>query len=97
MSELSRAECDVLAERERQKLVEGWTTEHDDEHNGGEIALAAAAYATWSSYAPGDVAQAIWPWNWKWFKPTNRRRDLVKAGALILAEIERLDRAGDHT
>jgi hypothetical protein len=29
----------------------------------------------------------------EWWKPTNRRRDLVKAGALILAEIERLDRA----
>ena len=28
-----------------------------------------------------------------WFKPTTPRRDLVKAGALIIAEIERLDRA----
>ena len=28
-----------------------------------------------------------------WWKPTDCRRDLVKAGALILAEIERLDRA----
>ena len=36
-----------------------------------------------------------WPdrWDWAWFKPTNPRRDLVKAAALILAEIERLDRA----
>lgn len=31
-------------------------------------------------------------WRWEWWKPTNRRRDLVKAGALIVAEIERLDR-----
>ncbi|MDR7125534.1 hypothetical protein [Pseudotabrizicola sp. 4114] len=35
----------------------------------------------------------LWPWNRSWWKPTSRRRDLVKAGALILAEIERLDRA----
>lgn len=37
----------------------------------------------------------IWPedWAFKWWKPKNRRRDLVRAGALILAEIERLDRA----
>lgn len=35
----------------------------------------------------------LWPWDRKWWKPTDRRRDLVKAGALILAEIERLDRA----
>jgi hypothetical protein len=34
----------------------------------------------------------LWPWDRKWWKPTDRRRDLVKAGALILAEIERLDR-----
>ncbi len=37
-----------------------------------------------------------WPASWhpRWWKPTgDRRRDLVKAGALIVAEIERLDRA----
>jgi len=35
----------------------------------------------------------VWTWERAWWKPTTRRRDLVKAGALILAEIERLDRA----
>ncbi|MCB1462116.1 MAG: hypothetical protein KDJ90_06750 [Nitratireductor sp.] len=35
----------------------------------------------------------LWPWSTSWWKPTSRRRDLVKAGALIVAEIERLDRA----
>lgn len=37
-----------------------------------------------------------WPdsWDARWWKPTgDRRRDLIKAGALIVAEIERLDRA----
>jgi hypothetical protein len=34
-----------------------------------------------------------WPWDLKWWKPTTPRRDLVKAAALIVAEIERLDRA----
>ena len=33
-----------------------------------------------------------WPWERRWWKPGDRRRMLVKAGALILAEIERLDR-----
>lgn len=38
---------------------------------------------------------ASWPTSWdaEWWKPTTARRDLVKAGALIVAEIERLDRA----
>ncbi len=36
----------------------------------------------------------LWPdWDGQWWKPKDRRRDLVRAGALILAEIERLDRA----
>lgn len=45
-------------------------------------------------HVPYDVPK-LWPSSWhsKWWKPTDRRRDLVKAGALILAEIERLDRA----
>ena len=37
-------------------------------------------------------ARRLWPWHYRWFKPKGPRRDLVRAGALILAEIERLDR-----
>jgi len=42
-----------------------------------------------------SAVRSQWPsgWDWSWFKPTTPRRDLVKAGALIVAEIERLDRA----
>lgn len=94
----TRSAKDVLNERNRQKEKEGWTPEHDDEHGTGDIALAAAAYARHaaqsednrqinSGYPPDD----LWPSGWPW-KPSDRRRDLVKAGALILAEIERLDR-----
>lgn len=41
---------------------------------------------------------AIFPlsWNIAWFKPGDRRRDLVKAAALLLAEGERLDRMRIH-
>lgn len=92
---LSKAESDVLDERTRQQIVEGWTPEHDDQHEIGEMASAAACYAAnaggfvWQGGWPGEV----WPWSREWWKPTNSRRDLVKAGALILAEIERIDRA----
>lgn len=40
-----------------------------------------------------SVVCAMWPWAPQWFKPTDPRRDLIKAGALIVAEIERLDRS----
>ena len=99
-----RAWTDVLDERKRQVAVEGWTPEHDDEHDEGELAAAAGSYAInpacmLSPYdgVPRDELPDTWPpeWDVKWWKPSpdNPRRDLVKAGALILAEIERLDRA----
>lgn len=89
----SDAERDVLAERYRQIAAEGWTPEHDDEHDDGSLAAAAACYAL------GDQAGELpagWPQSWdeSWWRPSaDARRNLVKAGALILAEIERLDRA----
>lgn len=92
-AELSDAARDVVAERQRQVSVEGWTPEHDDEHTEGEMALAAACYALAAGgYAKGKTPP-IWPWALAWWKPTHGRKDLVRAGALILAEIERLDRA----
>ena len=90
----SQAVLDVAAERRRQIEAEGWTPEHDDEHAEG-LACAAACYAAGSRrlMIEGDMADIeVWPWDESWWKPTTPRRDLVKAGALILAEIERLDR-----
>ena len=101
---LSAAITDIIAERQRQQSVEGWTPEHDEQHTSGELAGAAACYARhvngrqWvyptrpESYA-SEKAPNEWPWHEEWWKPTNPRRDLVKAGAFIAAEIERIDRA----
>lgn len=98
---VTHAARDVLAERRRQIEAEGWTPEHDDKHDKAEIARAAASYVlqyvssqTWfalSSQARGVIGW-LWPWDAEWFKPSGGRRDLVKAAALLLAEIERLDR-----
>ncbi|CAB3681277.1 hypothetical protein [Achromobacter kerstersii] len=94
---------DVLAERQRQITAEGWTPDHDDQHDTGELASAAASYAQCAGLQrEGAVCENAfkapyvenWPWSEYWWKPsTDPRRNLVKAGALILAEIERLDRA----
>lgn len=95
---LDRSARDVIAERFRQVSREGWTAAHDDGHSHGELAKAAASYAY--NAAEGDLGRrwnagqppVVWPWDRESWKPTDRRRDLVKAAALILAEIERLDR-----
>lgn len=87
----TQAARDVLAERRRQVEAEGWTAKHDNEHDEGEMGAAAACYALAGvgQMVPLNVA---WPWARGWWKPKGGRRDLVEAGALILAEIERLDR-----
>lgn len=96
---LTQAAADVLAERRRQVEVEGWTPEHDDEHKSGGMAVAAACYAAWSmpSRPASEAVATLWPWTgWarEWFKPKDTRHNLIRAAALLLAEIERLDRAG---
>lgn len=89
----------IYAERQRQKNAEGWTPEHDDEHDNGSLAVAASCYALHATESDGfrrsfdaTTMPEKWPWRAKWWKPKDRRRDLIRVGALIVAEIERLDR-----
>lgn len=85
---------DVIAERQRQQSVEGWMPEHDDEHCNRELAMAAVCYINETGTVNRNGGKPWgWPWDASWWKPNARRRNLVKAGALILAEIERIDRA----
>lgn len=99
------AVSDIAAERQRQVDVEGWSEAHDDEHDLGELGLAAALYAlpyeaevagekllSQDDYLGLDMALSI-ACKWDLKPERDRRRRLVKAGALIVAEIERLDRA----
>lgn len=88
---------EVAAERCRQIEAEGWTPEHDDDHGWGVLASAAACYALTAArwHSPRwnhDLPPSEWPWDASWWKSTDPRRNLVKAAALIIAEIERLDR-----
>jgi hypothetical protein len=69
----------------------GQPWQHDDAHSDGSIGAAAACYA--APQRPDGMCPGYWPWAASWWKPKDRRSDLVRAGALILAEIERLDRA----
>lgn len=92
---MTKAVQEVLAERQRQIDVEGWTPEQDDRYTTGELADAAANYAAFAGQQRKYPYTGWWPWADSWWKPTTRRRDLVKAGALILAELERLDRLGN--
>lgn len=93
---LSPAAIEVLTERYRQISIEGWTPEHDDEHTDGSLSQAAMTYLDWvhGDYPAGTVPIS-WPSGWspEWFKPGDDERNLTKACALILAELDRRHRA----
>lgn len=99
----------ILAERRRQRTGEGWTNDHDDEHVDGSMRIVAQAYydhavrprtMDWQLVPIGADRRAMriplpWPWGPKWWKPKTPARDLERAGALCLAEIDRLERRVD--
>lgn len=82
-AEMPRAWLDVMGERCRQIAVKGRAPEHDDAHERGEI-----IWETWGAQSrlcraiearrTGDISEY--------------RRLLIEAGAMTLAEIERVDR-----
>jgi hypothetical protein len=89
----------IAAERQRQITAEGWTPEHDDTHTKGELAFAAACYVNDAaeeirsgqpSHKPRQMPPMAWPWAEEWWKPKSVLSRLVRAGALIAAEIDRL-------
>ncbi len=96
----------IANERKRQIEIEGYTTKHDKQYENEELANAAACYAMSirhrTKYQSLNVETKRWfprwfPWHDKHWKPTpeDRVRELIKAGALISAEIDRLNNIED--
>lgn len=81
----------ITFERDGQRTREDYDATHDDEHTDGALAMAAAAYASYE--ADPQNARVLWPWGEEYWKPKTDRENLVRAGALIAAEIDRIDRA----
>jgi hypothetical protein len=94
----------IAAERKRQ-VKKGWTAKHDSGHTDGELSMAASVYAEIASHRthprrPLPLLDAVkeasdrWPWNGDELKAEfDPIENLVKAGAMIAAEIDRLQRA----
>jgi hypothetical protein len=97
------------AERRRQIDAEGYDRAHDSDHTRGELFLAALAYwqrcvgvtmptrLAWAASGRSRCrvpVPVIWPWDAEFWKPKSKKRDLERAGALCLAELERLGRLG---
>ena len=87
----------IAAERRRQVEEKGWTAEHDRAHDHGELAVAAAELAVDGTDAEvkawgfaGDLCGAVAKHGYLGTAP-NRIQALVIAGALIAAEIDRVN------
>lgn len=89
----------IFAERRRQIDEEHWSLEHDNDHENCELGNAGNCYLRHAigrervdAGTPGR-----WPWDAQWWKPVSVERDLVRAGALFVAERERLERLPEST
>lgn len=97
----------IAEERQRQITYKGWITEYDDQHKYGQLAAAGSWYSDMAVAQTRAFEEGLafdldemkfetmefWPWDEVWCKPsTDPIRNLVKSGALIAAEIDRLQR-----
>lgn len=92
---------DVLDERLRQIIEEGYGSSGDDMYDGGTLAIAGCCYAMHAAWSlsPINVGKLLmgvpelWPWDPSTWNPQEIRRNLIKGAALLIAEIDRIDRA----
>ena len=101
----------IAEERQRQIDVEGYSAQHDSQHNASELIYAAIAYVESAKVGVNCAEMGntnkheimrrktemgrYYPFGWN-FKPTTDIRDLIKAGALIAAAIDRLQKDNDQ-
>jgi hypothetical protein len=88
----------VIHERNRQVTEEGFHSEHDQQYINNELTKAAVCYASVPVVRADEpdgedyikeVPEGLWPWMPEWWKPGTDMECLIKAGALIIAEIDR--------
>lgn len=99
----SIAGLDVLGERSRQRRLEGYDDYHDDQLDDWSLASSAMAYiedarlrGTSGGKGFDDTPPASWPSSKQAWKPKSVRQSLVVAASLLIAEIEKLDRADNR-
>jgi len=82
-----------LLERQRQITVEGFSAERDDQYTGGQLLKAAAVYLLKAAGLATLRVLPYWPWERSWLKPGDSQRNLEKAFALLVAEMDRRARS----
>lgn len=82
---------EIGRERFRQINEEGYDLNHDDDYKSNELINAATSYLlACDGHVKFREAEENWPWVAELFKPKDTWSNLIKAGALIAAELDRL-------
>lgn len=87
---------DEIRTRREHQIQKGYDAAHDDEHRDGSIGCAAASYLCRSLSRSRDMICNVYPWG-EMPHEGSGRDDLIDAAALIVAEIERMDRMKGDT
>lgn len=86
----------IAEERRRQVEEEGWDAKHDAQHSPGDLSYVARCYTSVYIHENTPLPEG-WPWNVEYWKPSDDKiKNLVRAGALIAAEIDLLLRRKKH-
>lgn len=96
MTQMTHGSGMIADERARQINEEGFHEARDASYIDGELMRAAFSYlmvpiarAEGEDDSVDNLPEGLWPWDKQWWKPGDDIRCLVKAGALIAAEIDR--------
>ncbi len=92
MSEQTSAVLQEIVQERAHQIEIGFTPAHDDRHTGGELVSAAVCYATGAKLYLYNCTRSLWPFDDSDWHPESPRTNLIKAAAMLVAEIERLDR-----
>lgn len=82
---------EIAEERRRQIEDLGYTREHDRNHQGAELVRAALSYLAAADFGDNPPLPFDWPFDPKSWRPEDRRNNLIRAGALIAAELDRME------
>lgn len=88
---MANGHAKIALERVSHYTSRDYSAEHDDLHTNGELAWAACAYL-FEGIMPRMDGVHLWPFSDGWKPEEDPVDNLVKAGALIAAEIDRIQR-----